>query len=70
MTKRGVNFALMDFVTAQTRQDPRHDELRCITFGLIGGRLYVAAWCQRGENIRVISLRKANARERRIYVKP
>lgn len=70
LAKRGVDFAdfaLMDFDTAKTRKDPRHDEVRFVTFGLIGGRLHVSAWCQRGDNIRIISLRKANARERNDY---
>jgi uncharacterized DUF497 family protein len=70
LAQRGLDFAdfaLMDFATAKTRQDPRHDEVRFVTFGLIGGRLHVAAWCQRGYNIRIISLRKANTRERNDY---
>lgn len=70
---RGVDFAdfaLMNFASAQTREDPRHDETRYVTYGLIGGRLHVAAWCQRGANIRIISLRKANARERKTYDTP
>ena len=31
------------------------------------GRLYVAVFTMRGDNFRVISLRKANKRERKLY---
>ena len=34
-----------------------------MSHGLVGDRLYVAVWTRRQERRRVISLRKANARE-------
>ena len=36
-------------------------------FGKIEGRLMITVYTVRGEKIRIISMRKANARERRLY---
>jgi uncharacterized DUF497 family protein len=44
-------------------------EARFVTKAPINNRLCVFAWCQRGEALRVISLRKANERERNKYEK-
>ncbi len=57
--------------TAITEQDKRQDygEARYISYGMIQSRLHVMVWTLRGRNIRVISLRKANARERKWYEK-
>ena len=44
-----------------------YGEPRYIAYGAIGGRLMVCVFTPRGERIRVISLRKANARERAAY---
>ena len=67
--KHGVDFAQLDgfdWATAVTREDTRGDygERRFISTGLIGGRLHVCIWTVRAEGMRLISLRKANARER------
>ena len=48
-----------------TRRD--YDEKRFITLGLLVGRGVVIAHTSRDENIRVISMRKANSREQEIY---
>ena len=47
------------------RQDTRKDygETRYATLGLIEGRLDCMCFTIRGDNIRIISLRKANERE-------
>ena len=52
-----------------TVQDTRQDygEIRNITIGFIDGRMVVMVWTPRGSAIRVISLRKANERERILY---
>jgi uncharacterized DUF497 family protein len=52
-----------------TFPDDRFDygEERWITFGDIEGRLFAVAFTLRGDAIRIISARKANARERRHY---
>ncbi len=71
---RGVDFAAaarFDWDTAVIEADRRRDygEPRFIARGLIDGRLYVLVYTRRGEATRVISLRKANAREVKRYVK-
>lgn len=50
-------------------EDTRHayPERRFIAYGKAQGRLMVCVFTPRGERIRVISLRKANARERAAY---
>ena len=70
----GVDFADMvffDWDTALTRTDIRRDygETRSSSIGFIKERLHVCIWCWRGDAIRVISLRKANADERERYRK-
>jgi len=51
--------------------DERYDygEDRLITLGRLAGRVVVVAHVSRGENTRIISMRKANAREQEIYQK-
>ena len=68
--KHGVDFAAIcdfDWETVVTRPDTRHAEPRTIAYGLINARLHVLIFTERGENIRVISLRKANSREKEEY---
>ena len=67
---RGVDFAEIydfDWDTASTRRSDRNDEVRQASLGMIGNRLYHVVWVWRGENRRIISLRKANTREERAY---
>ena len=54
-----------------TFEDIRIDygEERYITLGHLEGRLVVIAHTPRGENTRIISMRKANSRERKAYEK-
>lgn len=71
---RGVDFAAaarFDWDTAVIEADARQDygEPRFIARGLIDGRLYVLVYTRRGATTRVISLRKANAREVKRYAK-
>lgn len=42
-------------------------EDRFITIGLLDGRMVVVVWTHRGETRRIISLRKANDREKAAY---
>ena len=44
-----------------------YGEVRLQARGLIDGRLYVIAFTRRGENLRLISLRKANKREQVLW---
>ena len=69
---RGLDFAMvesMDLDLAEVSLDDRKDycEVRLQARGLIDGRLYVIAFTQRGENLRLISLRKANKREQVLW---
>ena len=72
--RRGIGFELfadMDLEHAVSVVDRRRNygELRLRVLALIRGRLYAAVITPRGENIRVISLRRANRREERVYAK-
>lgn len=69
---RGIGFDAaerLDFTTAQVFGDDRVDygEDRQIVRGMIDGRLHVVVFVLREGRIRIISLRKANRRERRAY---
>ena len=73
-TKHGLDFADAELVFAGpcvTFIDDRFDygEERFITLGLLAGRLIVIAHAPRGEATRIISMRKANRREQKIYQK-
>lgn len=66
--KHGVDFAdvpFMDWDNATILEDARFEypEPRFWAFGMLHGRLHLAAYCVRQGRIRVISFRKANARE-------
>ncbi len=74
MRQCGIGFELfadMDLEQSLSVVDQRRNygELRLRVLGLIDGRLYAAVITPRGENIRVISLRRANRREERAYEK-
>jgi len=58
-----------DWKTAQEIEDMRFDygEQRLWAFGRIRDRLYVLTFTRREGAVRVISLRKANSREEKIY---
>lgn len=71
--KHGVDFDAavgFEFGTALVWRDERRDygEDRLVAIGFIGPRLHVLTFTQRGEAVRVISLRKANPREIQRYV--
>ncbi|HYI41127.1 MAG TPA: BrnT family toxin [Allosphingosinicella sp.] len=55
--------------TAITIEDDRKDygEMRYQTFGLLDDRMVAVVWTSRGETRHIISMRKANDRERRKY---
>lgn len=71
--KHGVSLADaidIDWDTAIEEQDDREDygEDRYRAFGAIGDRLYCVVYVDREDGRRIISLRKANAREVKSYV--
>ncbi|WP_439816811.1 BrnT family toxin [Zavarzinia sp. CC-PAN008] len=72
IAKHGVDFAAArGFVweSALIQRDGREDygEERMIALGFLGTRLHVLVYTHRGEDTRIISLRKANAREKAEY---
>jgi uncharacterized DUF497 family protein len=58
-------FAGVHFTGQDTRMEYAED--RFITVGTLNARLVVLVWTQRGEIRRIISMRKANEREKAIY---
>ncbi|MEM1065982.1 MAG: BrnT family toxin, partial [Pseudomonadota bacterium] len=58
-----------DWASAVTRADTRRDygEPRFISFGMLDGVICACAWTPRGDTVRIIMLRRANARERKRY---
>lgn len=72
LEKHKISFELISLVfneTLITKDDERHDynEVRYIGYGLIQGRCINVIFTKRGEKIRIISGRKANAKETRKY---
>lgn len=70
--KHGIGFdrvSAVDWATAQFFSDDRMDygEDRVAARIMIDGRLHMLVFVLRDEKMRVISLRKANPRERRAY---
>jgi uncharacterized DUF497 family protein len=68
----GVDFsAIESFVWEKAVMIPdtrkNYGETRFLAYGPIEDRLYCVAFTVRGENIRIISLRKANSREVKRY---
>ncbi|MXS82092.1 BrnT family toxin [Nitrosomonas oligotropha] len=73
IAKHGVSMALaseLDWESAQLWQDTRmeYGEVRIIALALIETRLFYVVFTDRGDYRRIISLRKANAREVKRYV--
>ena len=70
--KHGVDFAdvtpAFEDPFALTTHDPHPEEARLVTVGADAlGRVVVVVYTWRGEDIRIISARKATARECRAY---
>jgi uncharacterized protein len=76
LSKHGVSFeaasTLFGDPTSLTIPDPDHSvmERRFITMGrAFNGKLLVVVHTDRGDNIRIISVRRANGREQKFYEK-
>lgn len=72
--ERGLSFdraAKFDFATADVREDKRRDygEVRYRALGWLDNSLHALVFTIRGDRLRVISLRRANRTERRLYAK-
>ena len=68
--KHGVDFTAIrsfDWDAAVYNESPRGGEPRWEATGYIGDRLHFAVYTVRGDKRRIISLRKANKREERVY---
>ncbi len=73
LIERGLHFSdamRFDWKSAQIFLDDRQDyaEDRFIARGFLDGRLHILVYVLRNDHMRVISLRRANARERARYV--
>ena len=74
LRERGLGFEMVagfDFGSAVYAIDTRKDygELRTRALGFIGDTLYALVFTMRGSALRVISLRRANRKERNRYEK-
>ena len=72
LRKHGVDFAdaasVLSDPLAATRDDEHPFEARRLTLGVDAlGRLLVVSYVRRGNNVRIISARKATPHERRQY---
>ena len=71
LAKHGVDFnAAYDFQlhTAMTTSSVRRGETRYVSIGYLDERLHVIVYTLRGQQARIISIRRASRRERQIYV--
>jgi uncharacterized protein len=72
LAKHGIPFDAaknFDWEVAIERRDTRkHDEVRTIAMSFIDDRLYVMVLTRRSNQVRIISLRKANKDEIEDYV--
>lgn len=71
--KHRLSFELakrFEIVTAMIQEDTRRDygERRWVAVGLVGPRVLAICFTERGNKVRVISLRRANRKEIRSYV--
>ena len=72
LAERGLDMARAGEVlagTTLTAEDDRKDygEQRFITIGHLDGRMVVLVWTPRENGYRIISMRKANDREKALY---
>lgn len=67
---RGLSFSLVDefdFASAVVIEHRRNNEQRLRAFGELRGKMHCVVFVVRDQRIRVISLRRANAREEKLY---
>ncbi len=71
--ERGLSFervADFDFENALISDYSRHGEIRRIAVGYLDKRLHLFCYIPKQDGIRVISFRKTNKREAKLYGKP
>ena len=61
---------LFNWATANYERSVRHGEERVLALGYIGDRLHAVVYIDRGANIRIISMRKAERKEMNRYAAP
>lgn len=72
IAKHGVSFEEIEFLddtTVVINRDNRKDygEVRFVSYGMLCGRLHCLIWTIRNGEMRPISFRKANKREKAFY---
>jgi len=69
LRERGVDFGdafrLFDGRAAVTERSVRGPEARWRTTAIIDGRAMTVVWTMRGESIRIVTMRRAHAKEER-----
>lgn len=68
--KHGIAFEDASKIFFQSRVEMRSDrggEIRYITVGEVNNRIIAVIYTERGENLRIISARKARKNEKRAY---
>jgi hypothetical protein len=71
--ERGLSFERasdFDFETAVYLTEVRNGETRRVAVGYLDGRLHLLCYIPKPDGIRVISFRKTNKREAKLYGKP
>jgi uncharacterized DUF497 family protein len=70
LARRNLDFASVEYLdwdTAVYERSDRYSEVRYMATGYIFNRLHRVVYTIRDDRTRIISLRRANARERRRY---
>jgi uncharacterized protein len=72
LRERGLDFAhageiFEGFTLTFEDEREEYDEDRFVTFGMMKGRVVACVWTPRGDNRRIVSLRKVEKDEREIY---
>jgi uncharacterized protein len=74
LQKHGIDFTAAEemfsrpIVIIEDSRRP-YSEVRNLAFGIVQGRVLVAAFTHRGKALRLISMRKANVREQKYFFK-
>ncbi|HEV7371438.1 BrnT family toxin [Arenibaculum sp.] len=72
-SKHGVSLALgqmvLEHCVADIPDAREYSESRRVAYGLVAGRLFACVYTMRGDAYRLISVRKANAREQRRWLR-
>jgi uncharacterized DUF497 family protein len=71
IAKHGIDFVIaedFDWSTAVIGEDDRYayGETRLVAVGRVGGEVYTLVFTMRGDVVRVISMRLANRKERKL----